>query len=223
MSVYAMADLHGQYDAYMKILDLISFDSSDILYIIGDIIDRREGGIEILKHVMAHKNIILLRGNHEQAMLDSRKDISEMVHWLANNGGDRTWREFTRHSKGEQLAMYKYLEASPMELHIRVNGLLYHLVHAMPSTDNQEKLWGRFSRLEANLYTPAEGYVITGHTPTFFYGENETATEEKMRIFWGKGGLIGIDCGCAFGGVPGCLGCLRLNDKQEFYVDLEDM
>ena len=35
------------------------------------------------------------------------------------------------------------------------------------------------------------------------------------------GSVIDIDCGAGFPNKGGCLGCLRLNDLKEFYIDPE--
>ena len=37
MSTYVMSDLHGNYKAYIKMLEMIDFKDSDMLYILGDI------------------------------------------------------------------------------------------------------------------------------------------------------------------------------------------
>lgn len=40
MSTYVMSDIHGCYEEYRKMLDKIRFSKEDILYILGDILDR---------------------------------------------------------------------------------------------------------------------------------------------------------------------------------------
>lgn len=37
---YAMSDLHGRYDLYIKMLEKINFSEGDTLYILGDFVDR---------------------------------------------------------------------------------------------------------------------------------------------------------------------------------------
>ena len=49
--IYAMSDLHGCYDKYIKMPEKINFGDDDTLYILGDIVDRGPDGIKIL-----HKN-----------------------------------------------------------------------------------------------------------------------------------------------------------------------
>ena len=50
--IYAMSDLHGCYDKYIKMLEKINFSNDDTLYILGDIVDRGADGIKILQDIM---------------------------------------------------------------------------------------------------------------------------------------------------------------------------
>lgn len=52
--VYVMSDLHGCYDAYVKILKKISFSKEDILYILGDVVDRGPNGMKILLDILLY-------------------------------------------------------------------------------------------------------------------------------------------------------------------------
>ncbi|WP_081846758.1 metallophosphoesterase [Butyrivibrio sp. AE3004] len=51
MATYAISDLHGQYDLFQKLLDVIHFSDDDFMYVLGDAIDRGPDGIKIL-HTM---------------------------------------------------------------------------------------------------------------------------------------------------------------------------
>ena len=87
--IYVMSDIHGEYDRYRAMLELIGFDDEDRLYIIGDVIDRYPGGIDILRDVMTRPNITMLLGNHEQMCLDdlglhNRAGAREL--WRSNGG-----------------------------------------------------------------------------------------------------------------------------------------
>lgn len=53
--IYCMSDIHGELDRFKAMLDLINFSSDDTLYIIGDVIDRHPGGVEILKIIRTHR------------------------------------------------------------------------------------------------------------------------------------------------------------------------
>ena len=56
--IYCMSDIHGELDRFKAMLDLINFSSDDTLYIIGDVIDRHPGGVEILKIIKDKPNML---------------------------------------------------------------------------------------------------------------------------------------------------------------------
>ena len=58
MSTYAVSDLHGYYDVFIRGLDRIGFSETDTLYVIGDAIDRGPDCIKILQYIMAHRNMV---------------------------------------------------------------------------------------------------------------------------------------------------------------------
>ena len=63
---YVISDLHGRYDLYLEILEKIQFSADDVLYILGDVTDRNEGGIRIYKDILQKVTIYMLMGNHER-------------------------------------------------------------------------------------------------------------------------------------------------------------
>lgn len=77
--IYAISDLHGCYEEYLKALETIHFSDDDTLYIIGDVVDRGNHSIKILQHMMSHPNIIPIAGNHEYMMLTVLKKIHQEI------------------------------------------------------------------------------------------------------------------------------------------------
>ena len=61
MAVYAVSDLHGQLDVFLKGLKEIEFSDRDELYVIGDAVDRGPAGIEILQYIKDHENLRIWR------------------------------------------------------------------------------------------------------------------------------------------------------------------
>ena len=49
---YIIADIHGEYDKFIEILDLIQLKDSDTLYVLGDILDRGPHPIKTLLKLM---------------------------------------------------------------------------------------------------------------------------------------------------------------------------
>ena len=75
--VYCISDIHGEIDKFHAMLELIRFSETDTLYVLGDVIDRYPGGVDILLEIMQSKNIIMIKGNHEQMMYDDLGPIAE--------------------------------------------------------------------------------------------------------------------------------------------------
>ncbi|MCF0113800.1 MAG: hypothetical protein HUJ56_00495, partial [Erysipelotrichaceae bacterium] len=108
-------------------------------------------------------------------------------------------------------------ENCPKYLDIKVNEQNYLLVHAGVGTDMENPkqpyeldehtlVWEKIN-LDDNPYD--NKIMIVGHRPTFLRGDEY---EYKMIL---RDKIYHIDCGCVYGRT---LGCLRLEDKQEFYV-----
>ena len=69
-----MSDIHGMYEKYIKMLEVIRF-SDDDLYIPGDVIDHGEQSVELIFDIMARPNVFPLYGNHE---LMAKQVLDEM-------------------------------------------------------------------------------------------------------------------------------------------------
>ena len=67
MSTYAISDIHGCFDEFRQMLDIIGFSETDRLILGGDYIDRGPKNLEIL-HWLERRpdNVIPIRGNHDE-------------------------------------------------------------------------------------------------------------------------------------------------------------
>lgn len=73
---YVIGDIHGMYGSYMEIMKKMT--SKDHLIILGDVIDRGAGGIQIIQDIMKRKQnkqnnpeITFMLGNHEMQFLET--------------------------------------------------------------------------------------------------------------------------------------------------------
>ena len=210
-----MSDIHGEIERYHEMLNLIRFSERDLLYIIGDIIDRSPGGIDIIKEIMDTPNIIMLLGNHEQMCLDTLGPYSvygSRALWQ-QNGGSTTYRELLYVcSKAEKAKIINFLLKRPDHMDIDVNGRHFHLVHGFPSEDTETRIW---DRPVVGAPAPMDNCtVIVGHTPTCYL----TGNRDEVFQIWHGDGIIDIDCGCGNKTENRRLACLRLDDMKEFYV-----
>lgn len=101
MSTYLVSDIHGQFLAFQKALQEVSFspEQGDRLYVLGDMIDRGPESREVLQNLFALRQsyphqVILLKGNHEQMLEDWLRGQGNPDIYLRYNGGDATIRSF---------------------------------------------------------------------------------------------------------------------------------
>jgi len=65
---YVISDLHGMYGTYMDAISMLN--ENDVLYVLGDVIDRGPNGIKILQDIMHRDNVKMFLGNHEWEFID---------------------------------------------------------------------------------------------------------------------------------------------------------
>lgn len=72
MKTYTISDLHGYpVDKFKALLDKANFSDTDTLYILGDVIDRNgDGGVSLLRYIMAQPNFGFILGNHEDMLAE---------------------------------------------------------------------------------------------------------------------------------------------------------
>lgn len=111
--IYAMSDIHGCYQQYKELLEKIHFSEDDILYVLGDVIDRGPEPLKVLQDMASRINVIPLIGNHEymaltvlkKLMMEITEENCESVlnyefmqqcqHWLGD-GGQVTVEQFKK-------------------------------------------------------------------------------------------------------------------------------
>ena len=219
--IVIITDLHGCYDECQMLLEKLSFDSTtDMLINLGDTIDRGPKIYEVFEFFRALKEemgdrCVLIRGNHEQMMLDgtvgSRAD-KELWYY---NSGEKTKFAFINH-KHQIKEFRSWYEAMPY-YYIDPKGRFIG-VHACLEDEDPEKnsietvIWGRETNYSGKL-------VLTGHTPykmpLYFCGDAMGTIRERM---WGElpeKGMIALDTGCVYGNrLTG-----MIIEGNAFYVD----
>lgn len=102
-SVTAVGDLHGSLECLMEVLNLVNVETltgGSVVVFDGDFVDRGNNSLEVIATLLllklSHpKNVILLRGNHEDSMTASsygfRDEVDEKYGY---DKGDEIWWEF---------------------------------------------------------------------------------------------------------------------------------
>ena len=226
--IYCVSDIHGEYDLFFKLLDKIKFSDNDTLIICGDLIDKGEQSIRLLKSVYKMRNIKCILGNHEydflkyywSLMQSSPNDFDETLmrlrQYFPHDGNLLEWE------------MVDWLENLPCFIEEQD----FICVHAGLPLDNNGTLQPlnglRVEQLvydrtfkDDNVIPQQSKCVIFGHTPTSYLGQNgkiikymRTGTEYdgKNICDYYK---VHIDTGVY---LSKTLGCIRIDDCAEFYV-----
>lgn len=232
--IYAISDLHGcPADTFLGLLEQVNFSEADTLYILGDVIDRGQQGVELLLAILEMPNAQLLMGNHEKLMLDcgflledpqfqpekmTSGQVIKLENWL-RNGGAPTLRDLLalrEHAPHTFQKLMAYIKDLPLYAKIRVNEQEFVLCHSglghfhkfrpLATYSSWDLLWERPG--PDTVYYP-DKTVVFGHTPTVFYDESARGREYRANTW------ICIDAGAAMGEMPMLL---RLDDLEAFYA-----
>ena len=196
--IFAIGDIHGCLEKLEDLLGQLIIDrQNDTLVFIGDYIDRGKYSREVVDYLIRlqreYKNVICLRGNHEQMFLNYLDGVNEGLY--LGNGGRATLDSYgILLSDNPEARKVKIPEA-----HLNFFRLLlpYHetdhyiFVHAglRPELPLREQviddlLWIRFEFIESE--NDFGKTVVFGHTP--------------MKNLLMNRNKIGIDTGAVYGG-----------------------
>lgn len=231
--VYVMSDIHGAYEEYMKMLETIHFSRSDVLYVLGDVIDRGPEPVKLLREMSMQSNVYPIIGNHELMALDileelmveitqdnyathlTQQTLLKLLDWQ-QNGGAITLQQFQETSREERLELMEYMREFSLYEVAEAGDKVFILVHSgLGHYAPGKKLWQytaeelTFQRPDyERQYIPEKSiFIVSGHTPTL-------AISGKAEIYYSHQN-IAIDCGAAYGGR---LACLCLDTMEEYYV-----
>lgn len=189
----AIGDVHGCLKSLQALIKKLDDYTSRQFIFLGDYIDRgpdSKGVVDFLLEYQKQQDCIFLRGNHEQMLLDARRN-NDLDLWLMN-GGRSTLESYgatNTHLNIPQNHMVFYNETR-----MYYDTPDYFFVHAGLSPaktikqsledgeDVEDFLWER-SHLNA-FETPWEKTVVFGHTP-----RSHPIKKNKM---------LGLDTGCVY-------------------------
>ena len=227
---YAMSDLHGRYDLYVKMLEKINFSDSDTLYILGDFVDRGDEGLKIVLDVARRNNVIPIMGNHDLLALTilsnlelelppgRMEDMRYLIDSWKLDGGTATYNEYKNLSENEQIIALMTMDSFRHFAEVIIGEREFVLCHGgirdysdkRPLFDYMiEDLAFYREDYSKSKFAKRGKYLITGHTPTAAIDG-----AEEGKIYKNKD-HIAIDCGAVFGYG---LGCICLDTMEEFYI-----
>lgn len=112
--VFTVGDIHGADKALEQCLERCGFiNEIDTLISLGDIVDGWSESYECVERLLKIKNLIKIRGNHDDWFLDYLKGFEHGSGW--KQGADATYDSYMKHRHNQQL---NYLQRGDIpELH----------------------------------------------------------------------------------------------------------
>lgn len=223
MKTYVIGDVHGRLGQLKTLVGSLDYNpKKDRIVFLGDLIDRGEDSPGVVNYVLelqeASPNLVCLRGNHEQMLLDLI-EFGDLLWLVPENGGAVT------------IAQYgcKYIEeTSTLSLQIPIAHLEFFnatvpffedeqalYVHAgvtpgkHPSECDEETL--RWKRDPAFFKRYTGKLCFFGHTPTRYL---PISTNRHPDVYI-CGSAVGVDTGC---GPEDPLSCVQVETMMVHQV-----
>lgn len=224
---YIISDIHGEYDLFIKLLHKINFSSYDKMFICGDIIDKGQDSVKLLKLIKSTPNFRCIIGNHEYAFLknywsimqDSPDDfdyvLSKLQSYFPHDGKLLDWETVD------------WLEALPYYIEeddficVHAGVLLdeYNRLLPLEQTTREQFVYDRQFK-EPDLIPITGKCIFYGHTPTSYIANESKILKYKRENFLTNSisdyYKIHLDLGVW---IHGKLGCFCVDNCKEFYVD----
>lgn len=195
MAVYVMGDLHGQVEAFERMLRKINFKpSEDKIYLVGDFTDGWfSDGPELILRLDELKKrgcLSAVLGNHDDMMLYTIEQLKLGVPverlsgfkfdcWMYN-GGDDSISRFLNRTPEEKETIYQFLRDLPLFIRVNVAGKNYYIAHAEAYFPNNT---GNPDEIERDIQ-----YTLWGNTNNksiSLLGERLMALEPKTTLITG--------------------------------------
>jgi serine/threonine protein phosphatase 1 len=215
--LFAIGDIHGCFNSLKKLMEeKMQITQSDKVVLLGDYIDRGSQSRQVIDYIIELKDkgfdIIALRGNHEEMLLEAYNE--ELVSRWILNGGSETLKSFGIKSIKELEPNYLDFFRS-LPLFFEFNHCLF--VHAGfndeiqdPFEDTYHMIW----RCREKYIHPLlkDKTIVHGHCVI-----PAPVCDERIR---NKDRVIDLDTGCVFSNYSnyGRLTALEINTGDIFSV-----
>lgn len=219
----------------------------DGISIIKDIMKRKNAELILGNHELMLLNTLdyfRKRGDRPDIQEDSEDAFNPFELWTHPcNGGEGTCLEYMNMTKKDQDKIEDYLRSLRLIKRIKIDDKMYHLSHSysLPRQFGNEVFFSRVKPKTAEnivwetLFDKTKdrtvpdkifGYqrdiYVVGHIFTQRLGhmdENGKGMIFKSDSYRGYS-VIDVDCGMALNSRSSRLGCIRLEDGEEFYIPL---
>ena len=203
--LFVISDIHGQYEAFDRLLEKIQYDSEkDNMIVLGDMIDRGPDSASVVQRVIDEK-MIAITGNHEDFLLEYMDgDLSWEVYSTPLFGGVPTIRSYKRLSDPINTMQdhLKFMMSLPQEI---VADHRYLFVHeAYPAVKE-----------------PSGLITVSGHVSTERIALDRLIRHDGTILYDEKTKNIFMDCTGKKNRAK--VACLELFGKTEHYVFIDNL
>ena len=225
MATYFMSDIHGEYDLFVKLLKKINFNNNDTLYICGDIIDKGNESIKLVKYISNKQNIFAIMGNHEYSFFQYVKSI---INTSDLNNVENFMKKIEEYfpQSTDKLSLNDILYILNLPYYINTDEFI--CVHAgleiqnkkILPIENQKYNYMLYDRnFKTAVFEPINKPILFGHTPCYYDQDdgkfikdlNNTSPPTAFTSY----SKIRLDTGVSY---TKMLGVLRKEDMAEIYI-----
>ena len=219
MRQFVISDIHGCHRTLLQLLDTLAFSTADELYLLGDYVDRGPDSKGVIDRIGSLRSqgyrIHCLRGNHEEMMIDARRQPSQLAFWYRQGGAETLASFHCQHPRDIDDRYWNFLDHLPHFFEVG----RYLLVHAGfnfratdPLEDYQSMLWIRNWHQQIDKEWLADRIIVHGHTPT--PRKNIEWLADRMDDFR----VMTVDNGCVYRGRDlGALCGLELHSHRVYF------
>lgn len=114
MAIFVVSDIHGHARALDRALELAQPGSDDVVFVLGDMVDRGPDPLGVIDMVRALPNARALMGNHEEMLhesLESGDERDEMTWHM--NGGYTTYEQLGQLPRDRYVDVMDWIAALP--------------------------------------------------------------------------------------------------------------
>lgn len=200
MNLFAISDIHGRYNEFIKLLKYAGYDSKeDYLINLGDMIDRGPDSYKVVEwfrvmNASTDGKVQSLFGNHEHLYISfSTGHVPEKDYFNKFIGGKKTIESYTGKSDEDIMAHMSFISSLPLYLelgdYVFVHGGL-NVNKPLHEQSVHDTAWDYGELYKQNL-SNYDKIVVYGHTPTIYIYEHY---KQKGYEIWRGDNQICIDC-----------------------------
>ncbi|HZK39235.1 MAG TPA: metallophosphoesterase [Clostridia bacterium] len=230
--IYVTANLHGNFEGFVRLLEKINLKEEDTLYVLGNVVDKGKEPIELLMDMSFRTNIMPILGNHDYiafTVLSQLRDMEDdenpvdrldavglrLFEWWMDNGGRVTLDAFLAGDEDKREGILEYLEEFALYEKVEAGGFSYVLVHAGLKNFTPERTLDKYEISDLLFESPdyskvyfEDRILVTAHTPT-----NLIEGGKKGEVYKAHNHRV-INLG-----TNKKIAAVRLDDGEEFFVD----